>query len=281
MRALLIAALLAGAAPAAHADCGIPTWMGTWTDSPVPLEGTLYMYTGDGRGDLGIVPAWEFTDGHGNAEAYHVSPTVVRVDYSGTPGSHLTVKTRYGDDYVYELDGAWRAPATAPRVLQYWHRVDEWTCSYSNSLMVQTDQETAAYRVTWVPAAGPKREFVMPAVTDVGRSALELGKINCSGESLPVDQLAHGGHLELVAIRVDRSEVAVTGLPYLISTAKLAPDSSGLSRAFMMPSTPRAAPHLKALVRADSSLGLVVLFVFIAGLYLAIHVGSRQSRFVA
>ena len=278
MRAVLVAAALLSvavvAAPrSARADCGIPVWMGSRTESRVPLEGSLYMYVGNGRGDFAILPTFEFSDGLGNAEAFHISPTVVRLDYSGAPGSRLTVKTAWDDAWVYKLDATWRAPATAPRVLQFWHHVYEWTCSYTDSLMVQTGQETAAYRVTWVPVHGPRRELVMPARTDVDRSALELGKINCSTESLPVDELAAGGHLELTAIRVDRSEVAVVGLPDLISTAKLASDPDGLRHAFLIPDPPRAAPPAKPHVTGGTTLALVVLLM-VAG---ALCVVLRRS----
>jgi hypothetical protein len=273
MRAVLIAAaLLAVAVPrGARADCGIPVWMGSRTDRPVPLEGSLYMYVGNGRGDFGMLPALGFSGGVGNAEAFRISPTVVRLDYSGTPGSRLTVKTAWDDAWVYQLDATWRAPATAPRVLQFWHHVYEWTCSRADSLMVQTEQETAAYRVTWVPAHGAKRELVMPALTDVDRSALELGKIDCSTESLPVDELAAGGHLELTAIRADRSEVAVVGLPYLISTAKLALDPDGLQHAFLIPDPPPAAPAMKAPDTGDTTLAVVVLLMFAGALGLVLH----------
>lgn len=267
-----VAALAIAASPrAARADCGIPVWMGSWPDRPVPLQGSLYLYMGNGRGDLEELPTFEFSEGLGNAVAVHLSPTVVRLDYSGAPGSHLTVKTLWDDPWVYTLDGAWRPPATAPRVLQFWHHVSQWTCSSSDSLMVQTDQETAAYRVTWVPAHGPRRELVMPARTDVDRSALELGKINCSTESLPVDELAAGGHLELTAIRLDRSEVPVVGLPFLLSTTKLAIDPDGLQHAFMIPAPPRAAPPGKPLATGDATLGLIVVLVFAAGLAFALH----------
>jgi hypothetical protein len=273
MRAVLVAAaLLAVAAPrGARADCGIPVWMGSRTDRPVPVRGSLYMYVGDGRGDLGILPSFEFSDGVGNAEAFHISPTVVRLDYSGTPGSRLTVKTAWDDAWIYQLDATWRAPTTAPRVLQFWHHVYEWTCSHADSLMVQTEQETAAYRVTWVPSHGAKREFVMPARTDGERSALELGKINCSTESLPVDDLAAGGHLELTAIRADRSEVAVVGLPYFISTAKLAIDPDGLQHAFLILDPPPAAPAMKTADTGDTTLAVVVLLVFAGALGLVLR----------
>ena len=190
---------------------------------------------------------------------------------ASTTGSHLKISTPWDDAWTYEL-GGWHTPQTPPRVLQYWHHVSEWTCSHSDALMLQTDEDTAAYRVTWTPGNGPKREFVMPARAEGGRSALELGKIDCSGESLSVEQLAAGGHLELTAIRLDRSEVAVTGLPYIITTASLGATDAGLDRAFLIPTQRQPTTlHVKPIVAADSALGLVVLLVFVGGLFFAIR----------
>src|SRR5258706_12180629 len=136
MRLLLVAALLAGIAEArpAQADCGMPTWAGAWTDSPIPAQGSLYVYIGNGRGySPDPTVAWH---GVGNAEVVRLSETVVRVDYSGADGADMVVAVPYNADaWTYHLDARWTAPATPPRVLQYWRHAHGWTCSYSDSLM--------------------------------------------------------------------------------------------------------------------------------------------------
>jgi hypothetical protein len=46
---------------------------------------------------------------------------------------------------------------------------------------------------------------------------VEVGSIACAETNVPRDQLDMGGHLELIAIRLDGSEIPVKGLPAEIS----------------------------------------------------------------
>jgi len=53
---------------------------------------------------------------------------------------------------------------------------------------------------------------------------LELGTFNCGSTTVDPEELAVGGHLALIAIRADRSEIAVTGLPELLSSKEMPSD---------------------------------------------------------
>jgi hypothetical protein len=264
-----IAAATAVAAPATtRAEYGIPSWMGTWTGSSIPTQGTLYMFQDNLRGFDGP-PELTWT-GVGNAEAIQIADNVFQINYSGIAGSTLVVRPRFGEESSYTLDTSWQPPQGEPRVLQYWHDKYEWTCSSSEALMLQTDQEAAAYRIRWT-FHGVTRELVLPPSTDFQRSALELGKINCGGETLPLDELRAGGHLELVAIRLDRSEIPVTGLPATIVLGALPLADNGLDHAMMVqPRPPVAAPPAHAGGDVLGNLrGALVLAVIALGLVFA------------
>lgn len=273
MRALLVVLALLAAAPRAHAECGIPSWVGTTNGRTVPTVGSLYAYV-----ERGVQPKLVW-GGVGDAALVHVSPAVWRVDYAGEMGATLTVTTAGDDAWVYHLDAHWQAPETAPHLLQYWHDMHASTSSWAESLMLQTDQEVAAYRVRWTATAGDTTEVVLPPRTDLdGRSALELGKILCGSISFPFDELAGGGHLELTALRLDRSEIAVGGVPPRLSILDMPTSDDGLRHALAI-ARPAPPPHVhaRALVAPDRSLGIVVLLAFALGLYLAIRITLGAS----
>lgn len=115
---------------------------------------------------------------------------------------------------AYRLTADWRAPTDAPQVTKYWHREYEWTCSSEDTFNFEIDQATAAIRVRWT-YRGDTTETIVPARGDV----LKLGKINCGGSTLDPAELHAGGHLELIAIRLDGTEVRIGGLPATVSTS--------------------------------------------------------------
>jgi hypothetical protein len=164
-----------------------------------------------------------------------VGDSVVRLDYV-TKADELEIADTF-EPTILQVNPTWKAPAAAPRVVQYWHYEAEGGCSNSDSLMLQIDQPTAAFRVYWQSGELPVREMIIPAKTRENNvNVLELGKMYCVGESsIDPAELAAGGTLVLMAIRYDGSEVAVSGLPQTISTAKMATSEDGLDRAIGFP----------------------------------------------
>lgn len=220
--------LVAALTPDAHADCGYQGWVGTPTGASIPSSGALYVFDGSLADEL-KAPSGPIV------KRTQVGPNVVRLDYV-TKADELEISHAY-EPTILQVNPAWKAPAAAPRVIQYWHHKSEWTCSHSDSLMLQIDQPTAAFRVYWQSGDRPVRQMVVPAKTsDNNISVLELGKLDCvAGSSIDPDELAAGGKLVLMAIRYDGSEVAVTGLPQTISTAKMVTSEDGLGRAIGFP----------------------------------------------
>jgi hypothetical protein len=273
---LLAAVLLTLAlAPAAHAECARPTWIGTPTGSVLPEHGSLYIYdSGYSYNAYSDLKETVFSDGvpHRWAET-RVSDDILRVDYAAGLATTMQVGVGWAP-VTYTIDPMWKAPADAPRVLQYWHQVSEWTCSRTDSVMIQIDQPTAAFRVRWtnLDDIGSTREYIEPAQTgDNGRSVLELGKHNCIGEMhIRPEELAAGGVLELVAIRFDGSEVAVTGLPEMIDTSEMRTSDGGIEEAIgyatPLPPAPPAPPVVTNARSGDAFLaiaagGVGLLFV--------------------
>ncbi len=275
MKLLLATLATLALAPAAHADCAIQTWIGTPSGTVLPEHGSLYMFDeGYGRRDEdGVV----FADGVAHRwEATRVSDTVVRIDYAAGLASSAMVGVGW-EQVTYAFDPRWKAPSTAPRVVQYWHNQSEWTCSYADSWMIQIDQPTAALRVRFTPLddIGERIEYIEPAkVGDDGRSVLEIGKHDCvGGATIAPEMLAAGGVLELVAIRFDGTEVAVTGLPDMMRTSDMRTSDRGIGDALGFASLPPATPPIVTnaasgeafLVIAGAGVGLLFIGMMLAG----------------
>jgi hypothetical protein len=210
----------------ADADCATPQWLGTPTGASIPAKGSLFFYSEANGVDAKKV-------GGPITAVTKLSDTVVRLDYS-TKADELEITAQ--EPAVYQISGLWKPPAAAPRVIQTWHHEYQWTCSNADSLMLQIDQPTAAFRVFWRYKDHPTREWIVPARTGEGNiNVLELGKIDCGSTTIDPDELAVGGILTLIAIRYDGSEVAVTGVPPTLSTTEMPTSADGLGRAIAFP----------------------------------------------
>lgn len=281
MKLLVTAVATLSLAPSAHAECAKPKWIGTPTGTTIPEHGSLYIFEEDYRGDsFAHMEKIEFSDGVPHRwETTRISDRVVRVDYAAGLASTVTAGIRW-DSVTYSIDPAWRAPAHAPRVLQYWHHASEWACSYADSWLVQVDQPTAAFRVVFTPNDDISMpvEYIEPAQTGAdGRSVLEIGKHDCvSSTKISPETLARGGVLELYAIRFDGSEVAVTGLPATMKTSEMRTSSGHVQDAIgyapLPPAPPPAPPTVTNaasghafLVIAGAGVGLLFVGMLLAG----------------
>jgi hypothetical protein len=277
---LVLAALLTSAfASSAHAECAIPKWIGTPTGTTIPEHGSLYMFVEDYYGNpYADEEKVTFSDGVPHRwEIARISDNVVRIDYAAGLASTVTVGVRW-DTFTYAIDPTWRAPAQPPRALQYWHHSSQWSCSHSDSWLVQVDQATAAFRVVFTPTNELAIEYVEPAQPgEDGRSVLEIGKHDCIGSpTISPETLAKGGVLELYAIRFDGSEVRVTGLPDVMKTSEMRSSSGHLADAIgyaPLPPPPAAAAPIVTnaksgeafLVIAGAGVGLLFVGMLLAG----------------
>lgn len=195
--------------------CGIPQWVSTETGTRVPVRGVVYLHhegISDGTAPLEWVTlGW--SGGEGTARVTRVEESVASIEYEGPAGATLVINGEYGDlSTQLVLDPKWTAPEKAPRVLQYAHHEYSWTCSSADSLIIQIDQAVAAVRARWT-VNGHTVDYIEAVESRDGKHIVELGAINCGGESIPVEQLHDGGELELIAIRSDGSEVPIAGMP--------------------------------------------------------------------
>ncbi len=228
MRAAVITVgVLAAATDRADAECVSPSFNGTVSSSVVPTRGVLFVYDEDGRapevswnGDVGQTALTTLTasvaglDYDFNTISFRpfLKSTVTRIDYEGPAGSLIVVNRR-----SYQLASDWQPPSQPPRVASYAHHQNEWMCSSTDVLVVDLDQPTAAIRARWT-YRGTTTEWVLPAREG---TLLQLGKIDCGGTTLRPEELLEGGHLELLAIRLDGSEMRVVGLPETIAAGKM------------------------------------------------------------
>jgi hypothetical protein len=275
---LLVAALVLALAPTAHADCAIQKWLGTPSGTTIPATGSLYVYD-QGYGYNPYTEGVVFSDGVPHRwEKWRISDDVVRIDYAAGLATSVTAGIRW-EQMTYAIDPQWKAPKAAPRAIHYWHHKSEWTCSETDSWMIQVDQPTAAFRVMFTPnTLGAKPiEYIEPAKTgDDGRSVLEIGKHDCiATPTVAPAMLAAGGMLVLYAIRFDGSEVRVRGLPPLLSTSDMRTSDRGIQEAIgytqLLPTpapngavTNAKSGHVFLLI-AGAAVGLLFFGMLLAG----------------
>lgn len=276
---LLVVSVVLSLPGRADAECGNPTWIGTPTATKIPQRGSLYVY----NAQLGYYETDLLKAKGAIKQKTKVGETVIRMDYE-TQADELEIKL---DDYssapVYNVDRWWRAPRLPPRVIQYWHHVYQWTCSFADSLMLQIDQPTAAFRALWRAPGKPVREWIIPARTDAGNvNVLELGKVDCGSTTIEPAELLAGGELTLIAIRFDGTEIAVAGLPAWISSKDLIKTSDGLDRAIQFePGTEPLTPTPE--IRKESDDGdfpwtIFVIVLSILGPLLYVRFTNRPLK---
>ena len=265
----------------ARADCAIPQWVGTADGTPVPTTGVLDVHDESLRWsdkDPPMVEVLWTGTGAGTATFTRVDDAVARLDYAGPAGSQLMLRFTRGDEQVsFRLVERWRMPDAAPRVLRYWHQVYAWTCSSSDSMMLQLDQHTAAVRARWT-YNGRTVDYIEAARTDGSKAVVELGSINCGGESIPVDQLRDGGRLELFAIRHDGSEVKIEGLPARITTRDIGVEDRGLDAASVLVTLDAPPPVvMRAATKPGHTRAIVALAMLLLGAMLGIRLAGRSA----
>jgi len=246
--ALATLTVLGGLEAGAHAMCGEPDWYGTPSGVTLPAQGTLYRHTGDG---------------------------VTAVPYRA---SAELVVGEDGREARFPIDPAWQPPARAPRAVTVLRSTFAWTCSSQDAVAIQLDQPVAAVRVFWARDGRREETLVVPrpidTATGVPAAVILLGKIDCAGENVPVEDLERGVVLALTAIRPDRSEVRVEGLPTLVDLDDL-PLDKGYTRAVSLVAAPPALlVDAVPPVRRRGTSGALVL-ALLGG---AIVVGARRGR---
>ncbi len=292
MRVLALSGIVVGtlltSAASADAKCGTPRWLGAASGTSVPSAGTLYLHDESlaWDGPVDIDPSWlavQWEHGEGTVHVVRGEGAIATIEYEGPPGATLKIHGGYDSaDLVLAED--WQAPAKAPRVLQYWHHASRWTCSSSDSLMIQIDQPTAAVRVRW-HVNGHAVDYIEATRNEETKSVLELGKINCGGENVPLEQLYDGVGIELYAIRFDGTEVRIEGMPERISLRELESVEGHMDHAMTIVATQHTAAAQAAPVArrepASKWLGIFVLafagFGLIAGVYLIRRVEKSDS----
>ncbi len=275
MRLLAVLGILIATASNARADCAIPQWVGTATGTKVPLRGSLFVHDERLRWDEAAPPDLDVGwTGTVYVQVTRVEPAVARIDYVGADRAEIQIRHRYRDEMsTYTLDETWTVPARKPHVLQYWHNASEWACSSSDELLIQLDQPTAAVRARWT-YGGRTVEYIEAARTDATKAVVSFGKVNCGGTSIPIDQLADGGELELYAIRLDGSEVRIPNMPRHVATEEMPVRDDNFEGAFTIVTETKKSPHAQ---RAPASkwLGATALLALAAGVLLGFRLRVR------
>ncbi len=140
----------------------------------------------------------------------------------------------------------------APRVLQYWHDHATTTAPVRDALMIQLAEPVAAVVARWTYAGEATEWTVVPRTDDdrPGVSVVELGDADGGSHTLEMSQLRAGGHLDLTAIRLDGSRVAIHGLPSRLATDEMPTDDVGVAHALQPAVRPPPPPHKATVVSA-------------------------------
>lgn len=291
MRVLAASGIIVGtlltAAATADADCVPANWHGASSGARVPTRGTVYVHEETLGWDLpgDIDASWiqfQWENGEGTARLVRSEGAVAVVEYEGPPGSTLKLLDRWDEATDLQLVDSWQPPARAPRVLQYWHSTASWTCSSTDSLMVQLDQPVTAVRVRW-HVNGHAVDYLEATRNNGTKTVLELGKINCGGENVPLEQLYDGVGLELYAIRFDGSEVKIEGMPSRMELGDLEGTDGGMEQALTIVATQETSAAQQATRPAQRPpasewLGVFVLALAGFGLIAALYLLKRAER---
>lgn len=175
----------------AHAECALRT-AASPNEPPIPLRGVVFAYV-DSFEPIPTNVAWEH--GTGTSTETRLSPSVVRIDYAGPAGANLVVNhTRYT---LASVPPAPRVP-TLGAVSRH---AGQWTCSRYDVLRIPVQGDAAAVRARWTHAGHTTDHWVVPS-----KGAIELGKVDCGGTTIPPSELDDGGTLELLAVFPDGTE---------------------------------------------------------------------------
>jgi hypothetical protein len=263
----------------ADAECGIPRWVGIADGGTLPVQGSVYVHheamRWDELSEQTAKPVFRWVGAASTLSIEKVSAVVVRVDYDAPHAFGAELLADENDDWYtpnVTFDRAWTAPSHAPRVVQYWHDISSWTCSATDSVNIQLDQPVAAVRARWTFEGKTQEWIEVPRSTESTKSVIEIGKFNCGSTTVDPKELAAGGHLELIAIRADRSEVTIAGLPDVLSTKEMPSDEHDrtMHLASMLPAV--AAPAVvtpEATEPPGIGVGVLVLGLFALGGLLA------------
>ncbi len=274
---LALALLVAAVPRIAAAACDSPHWIGTPSGTALPMRGTLFVH--DGATTPVVQPVW-----HGGPPMLwrqtQIADHLVRIDYVVATSTLLELDAESSEPRQFSFDPSWRTPAAAPNVIRSWHREHSPDCPEADTVMLQVNQATAAFRVRWTFGA-KVTELVVPARTaDGNKSVLELGRLG-SGENLDPAELHEGGELAITAIRIDGSEVAVTGIPAFLATANMRTVPEGMEHAFRIGQLkPEPVAVLKAAPekRGFDLREVVVALVVGLGAWIVIRTRIRTPR---
>ena len=165
--------------------------------------------------------------GYGTPDGVVIPPRGVLHRFDGkrtTPAPYdAGGKLLYGR---FVVDPHWKAPVDRPRVVSFWHGTSDFVCAAQNTVVIELDQIVSAVRVAWASKDRSGEILVAPhpAYPRKGRpkQLLELGRLSCAGENLPVAALRDGVTLQLTAIRHDGSEIAIEGVPAFVDLDEVA-----------------------------------------------------------
>ena len=193
----LVALVAVGAPSQASAECA-PREAQAPAEGPVPLAGSVFVHdeVEHVEDDAPVEPIVTWASEEGIATVRRLSPSIARVDYRGHEGDTLTVNGRH-----YTL-AARRSRVAVPRILDVSRWSGSWTCSSHDVVAFETDQVSGAFHVRWT-YGGTTADYY--ALLDDDRT-VQLGKLDCGGTTIPPEQLAAGGLMELYAIDPDGSE---------------------------------------------------------------------------
>jgi hypothetical protein len=227
---VIVAALALAAPRAAEAECGRHYGLLPLDGSALPLRPHLvYFIDREGLRDDFRTELSAAIDGVSAAIRVEVLSgpetwAMYEIEVLSDRTGRLEIRAPFDEVSTYEIRAG--AVSGPPHVVAYWRGQRDWSCSWEDAAKIQIDAPAIAYRVRWRTRGEREiRTTLLPALE--GWGFLVLGKVNCAGETIPVEAMRQGVQLEVSALLPDGSEQEVEGLPRWLALEELAPIAYG------------------------------------------------------
>lgn len=221
--AVSLFALILAAAHTADAKCAMPATVFAPADG-ADTAGVTYVFVPAYRGSTlsvesrhGLDTSIDVVSETDSFRAYRVSVTYNHTDLednSAAAAYTVVVRSEYGPDrsasYRLFADSRSDAPSELLLLEDPSYAKSAWTCSHTDSVLARPTVDAWAYRIEWARTeadyrAGEREVVVVPRSMrafwgDAGDAQLELGHLNCFGETVPSAALADVAYLGIVPL---------------------------------------------------------------------------------
>ncbi len=217
--------LCAGCVPAEHAEVRADSFACMVGERVDPLDQTPVLLGVQRRGVLAAAPPLEAGAWQVPSTWWELGSDPVKLRYRLGIDGAAVVQMGFGHRAMPPTIPRWLVHARAPRVVSIGQRLAVHDCPWEDGLAIQIDQPAAGFRVRWWADDRWSEAVVGAAATflDPAKGVLVLGKLACAPSTVPLAEFHTGVLVDVRAIRLDGTEVAIDGLPALLDLDELEP----------------------------------------------------------